>query len=105
MTLFWLLVLHVLADFPLQNDFLAKAKNPMAPIPGVPWWYCLSAHALLHAGAVALVIPGAAACEFAAHAMLDYAKCRGWLGAGSRAFIVDQLGHVACKVAYVWVLA
>ena len=37
MILFWLMVGHALADYPLQGDFLAKAKNRTAPIPGVPW--------------------------------------------------------------------
>lgn len=29
---------HALADYPLQGDFLARAKNRAAPIPGVPWF-------------------------------------------------------------------
>jgi hypothetical protein len=50
-----LLTAHALADYPLQGDFLSKAKNRMAPIPGVPWRQALGAHAFIHAGAVALI--------------------------------------------------
>lgn len=47
-----LLIAHAVADYPLQGDFLAKAKNRFAPIPGVPWFQALGAHAAIHAGAV-----------------------------------------------------
>ena len=50
--LFVLVVAHFLCDFPLQGDFLAKAKNPEAPLPGVPWQWAMLAHAAIHAGAV-----------------------------------------------------
>lgn len=97
MTLFLLLVGHALADYPLQGDFLAKAKNRTAPITGVPWWQALAAHAAIHAGFVA-VITGSVAlglAEFVAHFVIDDAKCRGRLS-----FNADQALHVACKVAW-----
>ena len=99
--LLFLLVAHALADYPLQGDFLAKAKNRMAPIPGVPWWQALGAHALIHAGFVA-VLTGSAwlgLAELVAHALIDDAKCRGRIG-----YNTDQALHVACKVAW-WLLA
>lgn len=106
-TLFWLLVGHAVADYPLQGDFLARAKNHAAPIPGVPWIHGLLPHAAMHAGAVALVtgsvVLGCA--EFAAHAVIDFGKCAGWFGEGARAFNIDQALHVACKVLWVLVLA
>lgn len=95
-----LLAAHALADYPLQGDFLAKAKNRTAPIPGVPWWQALGAHAAIHAGMV-LVITGSpllACAEALAHFAIDDAKCRGRL-----TFNADQLLHVLCKV--LWVLA
>ncbi|WP_312052289.1 hypothetical protein [Brevundimonas diminuta] len=49
-----LIVAHVVCDYPLQGDFLAKAKSRFAPIPGVPWQQALGAHAIMHGGAVAL---------------------------------------------------
>jgi hypothetical protein len=36
-----LLVDHALADYPLQGDFLARAKNHTAPIPGISWYQSL----------------------------------------------------------------
>jgi hypothetical protein len=48
MTLFfWLLVGHAIADYPLQGDFLAKAKNYTLAIPGIPWQQALFWHARL----------------------------------------------------------
>ena len=32
------------------GDFLARAKNRTAPIPGFPWWQALTAHAAMHSG-------------------------------------------------------
>lgn len=96
--LFWLLVLHVLCDYPLQGDFVSKAKNRYAPIPGVPAWLILSSHALLHAGAVHLLLDNLwlAAAEFVAHWLIDDAKCINRIR-----FVTDQALHVACKVAWV----
>lgn len=100
--LFALLVWHALADYPLQGDFLAKAKNRFAPVPGVPWYHALGAHALIHAGGV-LVITGNlwfALFELVAHAFIDDQKCSGKI-----TFNHDQLFHVTCKVIYVLVAA
>ena len=99
MSLFFaLLIGHALADYPLQGDFLARAKNHRAPIPGAPWYQALGAHALIHAGMV-WVITGfwwMGVMEFSAHAQIDYAKCDGKID-----FNTDQLLHVACKAFYV----
>lgn len=100
--LFWLLVGHALADYPQQGDFLARAKNHKAALPGIPWWQGLLWHALIHGGAVALVltlfgVPHAelwGMAEFAIHAGIDYAKCDGWTD-----FNRDQALHVVCKIA------
>lgn len=101
--------LHFLLDFPLQGDFLARAKNHVTPLPGIPWGLCLFAHAFLQAAGVALVLPLAfGAAELVSHFALDYAKNAGVLGTGERAFVIDQLAHLALKAAYVgaflWVL-
>lgn len=48
-----LLAGHALADYPLQGDFLSKAKNRTAPIPGVPWQQALGAHVVIHGAFVA----------------------------------------------------
>jgi hypothetical protein len=93
-----LMVAHAVCDYPLQGEFLAKAKNRAAPIPGFPWWQALGAHALIHAGAVAYVTRNwrLGALEFAAHFVTDDAKCRGRLTINQ-----DQAIHAACKVLWV----
>lgn len=95
-TLFWLLVAHAVCDYPLQGDFMAKAKNPVAPIPGVPWWIVMAAHCLIHAGGVVLVTGNTwlGLVEFVWHFGIDSAKCRGRIS-----FADDQQLHVLCKVA------
>lgn len=101
MMLILLIAGHALADYPLQGDFLAKAKNRAAPIPGIPWWQALAAHAAIHAGFVALItgLWWLAIPEFVIHWITDDAKCRGRLS-----FNTDQAIHIACKLAW-WLIA
>jgi hypothetical protein len=96
-----LMVAHVVCDYPLQGDFLAKAKNRAVPIPGFPWWQGLGAHALMHAGAVAWLtgVWWLGAAEFVAHAVTDDAKCMGRLSLNQ-----DQLIHAICKGAWVLIV-
>lgn len=101
MTLLGLLAGHALADYALQGDFMAKAKNRSAPIPGVPWWQAMTAHSIIHGGFVA-VITGLwwlALPEIAIHWLTDDAKCRGRIS-----YNTDQAVHVACKLAW-WLIA
>ena len=48
-----LLVAHALADYPLQGDFLAKAK--FGTIPGIPGWYALVADRYLGSAAYSAI--------------------------------------------------
>lgn len=93
-----LIVGHALADYPLQGDFLSRAKNRTAPIPGVPWYQALGAHVVIHGGFVAAItgIWWLGVAEALVHAVTDDAKCRGRIS-----FNADQAIHVACKVAWV----
>jgi len=96
--LFWLLVGHVVCDYPLQGDFLAKAKNHKQPIPNFPWYQALGAHCLMHAGAV-LLITGLwqlAVLEFIAHWVIDMLKCDGVTSLNQ-----DQALHVLCKIGWI----
>lgn len=97
MKLLTLIAGHALCDYPLQGDFLAKAKNRTAPIPGVPWYQALGAHAAIHGGMVALVTGSAAMglAETAIHALTDDLKCRGKLS-----YNQDQAIHLACKALW-----
>lgn len=102
LTGFWpvlcaLLIAHALCDYPLQGDFLARAKDPCAGIRGVPWIWPMAAHCGIHAGAV-WAITGSGWCailEFGLHLVFDAAKCCGELS-----FSGDQVAHVLCKVCY-----
>ena len=102
----WLLLVfaHALADYPLQGDFLARGKNPHTRIPGAPWQILLSAHALIHAGFVALLTGSVTLgmLEWFAHVTIDIVKCEGTFGQGERAFTIDQGFHIMCKL--VWVI-
>lgn len=102
-TLFLLVAAHALCDYPLQGDFIAKHKSPWGGgPPDSLWFHCLAAHTAIHAGAVLLITGSLAmACvELVAHFLIDLAKCRGWTS-----LTMDQLLHVACKVAYVVALS
>lgn len=89
---------HAICDYPLQGDFLSKAKNRLAPIPGVPWWQAMAAHSAIHAGAVFLLsgVWWMAAVEFVAHFLIDDAKCANRIG-----FNADQALHVGLKLSFV----
>ena len=98
---FKLLIGHALCDFPLQGDFLARGKNHKNPLPSVPWYWCLGAHALLQAGAVFYVTGSLvlALAELFLHASIDM-----WKSNGKINFDTDQCLHILCKVAWCAVL-
>jgi hypothetical protein len=95
--LFWLMVGHVLADYPLQGDFLAVAKNHNTPVGKLFWPYALSAHALIHAAFVALFTGSIALglAEALIHAATDRLKCNEKIS-----LLADQLVHIACKIVW-----
>lgn len=97
-----LLVGHAIADYPLQGDFLAKAKNRANPIPGVPWFHGLLPHAAIHGGSVGIITGSVTLglAEFVVHCIIDDAKCMGRIS-----YNTDQALHVACKVAWVALIA
>lgn len=88
---------HALCDYPLQGEFLAKGKNHKAPIPGVPFYHCLLAHSLIHAGMVYLVTRSIwlAFAELIIHTITDWSKCQGLVS-----FNQDQAVHYACKILW-----
>ncbi|MCJ2055136.1 DUF3307 domain-containing protein [Methylobacterium sp. J-048] len=96
-----MLIGHAVADYPLQGDWLSKAKNPtLKLVPGETIWPgAMASHAGILAGAVwlATASPALAMSEFAAHFAIDVTKCRGRL-----TYNQNQLAHVGCKV--VWAL-
>jgi hypothetical protein len=106
--LFFLLAAHALMDFALQGGTMAACKcrgcaEPVAK--AVPWFYWLTAHALLHGAAVAAVVRwfgfdwNSAAilgiAETAIHWLIDHGKCAKWYGIHA-----DQGLHLACKLLW-----
>lgn len=89
---------HCFFDYAGQGDFMSKAKNRTAPIPGVPWATVLAGHAAIHGAAVALItgIWWLFIAEAVIHFLTDDAKCRGKIS-----FNVDQAIHIGCKAAWV----
>lgn len=95
--LVYMLIAHALCDYPLQGDWLSKAKNhKLDLVPGETIWpLALASHAAIHAGAVKLVTGSwlLAAIEFIAHANIDHSKCDGDL-----TYNEDQLMHIGSKL-------
>lgn len=88
---------HVLFDFVLQGEYLALAKNRFKPVPGVPWHIAMSAHATLHATAVALItgVPILFLAEWILHFCIDDFKC-----SDDISYTTDQWLHLGCKVVW-----
>ena len=96
---------HVIADFPLQGQFIADTKNRNNDIsqyfqnspPPCLWIHTLTAHSLIHGAAVWLITGSAvlAVIEICLHWVIDYVKCEGWTG-----FNTDQILHYVCKLVY-----
>ncbi len=99
--LFLLLVGHALADYALQNDFIAQAKNHKTELGKQFWHWVLPSHGLIHGGMVYLATGSVwlGLVETFIHTLVDYLKCDGKL-----TFNQDQLLHVLCKVAYVIII-
>lgn len=104
---FALLIGHVMGDYPLQTEFMAIGKNHRRPLSGMAaetrgvWVHCLTAHALVHAGAVWMITGSMtlALIEAGLHWVIDFAK-----SAGLTNLHVDQILHILCKVGYVWAI-
>jgi len=95
--LFLLIFGHCLADYPLQGEFLATAKNRNTEIGKVFWLHALPAHAFIHGGFVLLIthsLPLAVA-EALIHGATDFLKCEGKISLN-----VDQAIHIGCKIVW-----
>lgn len=91
----WLFLGHLVADYPLQTDFIAKYKSRLANIPQIPWYYVLLGHAGTHGAMVGLITGSMvfSAVETLLHFFIDWAKCE-----GKTNIHVDQVIHVTCKI-------
>ena len=95
--LFFLIAGHAVCDYPLQGDYLAKAKNPHKCDPPGEWWYHLFYHSIIHGAMVALVTGSLALglAETGLHMAIDYGKCEGFIDGRA-----DQVLHIGCKVLW-----
>lgn len=103
---------HIIADFLLQNDVMAKRKNRHRVVSSdeIPygsgyrlrpyncWFHYLSAHSLIHAGVVWYITGNVmfGYAEYISHLIIDFLKCEDCLSPHT-----DQALHVLCKIAYV----
>jgi len=102
--IFKFLLGHVLVDFALQPTSMARGKcrNNKSDEKYVPTWpYWLTAHALIHGGAVWLVTGNMVLgiLEVFLHWIIDFAKCENWTNIHT-----DQLLHIICKAIYLFIL-
>lgn len=98
--LLYLLAAHWICDYPLQGDYLARAKGDFSS--GELRVYHLAAHAGIHGGAVTLITGNIwlGLIEWVLHGLIDEAKVR-----GKTTFGADQGLHIICKVFYVAFIA
>ena len=98
---FAFVVIHTLADFPLQGEYLARQKSRKLADSRSDWITALTAHCVIHAGGVWLVSGSLAlaAVELGLHGLID-------LGNGEEKYGVaaDQILHLVCKLAYTLLL-
>ncbi len=100
---FQLLIGHAVCDFVLQSDTMARAKDRhsdmakgrSANFPS--WYYWMTAHALVHGGAVYLLTGNVifGLIETVLHWSIDCAKCEKRIN-----FHQDQALHIVCKIGY-----
>lgn len=96
--LFAFIIGHALADFPLQGDYLARAKVRRQAANVGEWLVALTMHSIIHGGMVWLVSGSLALglTEIFLHGLIDWGKGEGRFG-----LLTDQLLHLACKAGYV----
>lgn len=102
-TLFLLIFGHALADYPLQNRFMAIGKNPDNVDPEASpcarkWYHKMAAHCFIHGGMVLLFTGswGLGLLEVVLHFLIDINKCKKRITSD-----VDQSLHILCKIGYV----
>ena len=97
---FELCIGHAVADFWAQSPEMRKSKgwdNFVKSGNVKVWPYALTAHALIHGGAVYVITGNAALgfAEFVCHWLIDYGKCDHWYNVH-----VDQGAHIGCKALW-----
>lgn len=99
---FALVVVHALADFPLQGEYLARQKTRATADGTGEWIVALGAHSIIHAGGVWLVTGSKTLglVELCVHTLIDLLKGKRFFGT-----LADQSLHLVCKLIYcVWII-
>lgn len=111
LTLFFLLVAgHMVADFALQTEWVARYKNRRTDGGKFPdefgrletvWPWLLTAHSFHHGLMVFIITQKIwlGLLETAIHWIIDFCKTEKWYG-----FHMDQLFHISCKVLWIVLL-
>ena len=88
---------HAVADYSLQSDFIANAKNPNTEVGKVFWTHVLTGHALVHAGGVFMITHSLTLgiAEFVLHWLTDLAKCNNRISLDT-----DQRIHYGSKILW-----
>ena len=98
-SLFLLVCLHFLADFPLQGEYMAREKSPKgrplgrmenAEAPNQEWWLIMAGHCAIHSLMAYLVTYSLwlAVFMFVTHYMIDCRRCYQQI-----TFLMDQMAH------------
>lgn len=95
--LLFLVLVHFLADYPLQGDFLATAKNRNTEVGKIFWKHALAAHSIIHGSLVAIVTGSLVLglSEAIIHGITDFLKCENKISLNA-----DQAIHISCKVVW-----
>jgi len=90
-------VVHAVADFPLQGDYLSRQKSRLKADNPSDWIVALIAHCVIQAGGVWLISGSLAVAmvELVLHVFIDVSK-----GEGKFGIVTDQLLHLLCKAVY-----
>lgn len=102
---------HALADFALQNEWIATNKNRHVRHKiaedqrnqlQVIWPHLMTAHALHHGLMVYLISQrlSLGIAETVVHWLTDFGKCEKWYG-----FHMDQVLHIGAKVLWIILIA
>ena len=96
-TFILLIIAHVFGDYVFQSEFMALGKNPLKPLPNTPYGWPLTAHSIVHASLVLMILGDlrASFLELISHWIIDYSKCTGkFNGYTVSAFTIDQSLHI-----------
>jgi hypothetical protein len=105
---FWLLVAHFIADYPLQTPEMGKYKNkrnqPEPPDKKAKktsvWFAYLTAHSFIHAGLSALIVgPFFGFIIGVCHWIQDYLKCKIQYSPN-----LDQIIHISILIIIAFII-